>query len=306
MTILLTGVTGFAGRSVAAYFLDRGYRVIGASRRAPDDHRIEFRPVSSIDRYTCWSDALKDVDVIVHLAGRAHQMRESVDSHHFYFETNLDGTLNFATQAAEAGIKKFIFISTIKAMLSDAHEEALTEAFPCNPIEPYGMSKLKAEIELHKISQKYGMALVILRPPLMYGPGVKGNMASLIRLVRRLPLLPLGGLTNRRSLLGVKNFASAIEAVMNTEVANGKTYLLSDGEEISTSELVKRLTEVFNPACKIMSLPPLFWKIGAKIPGLAPKLARLSGSLPIDSSLITKETGWNAPFLMQEQLKEML
>lgn len=305
-TILMTGVTGFAGKSIAAYFLERGYKVIGASRQQPDDERIEFRPISKLDRYTFWDEALKGIDVVVHLAGRAHQMRETSDEQYLYYETNVEGTVNLATQAAKAGVKKFIYISSIKAMLGTAHEEPLTEGFVCNPTEPYGLSKYKAEIELHKIARTQGLPTVILRPPLIYGPDVKGNMASLIGLVRKMPFLPLGGLANRRSLLGVKNFASAIETVMNSDVANGKTYLLSDGEEISTSELVSRLASVFNPDCRIVALPAWVWKIALKLPLFGLKVAKLAGSLPVDSSLITRETGWKPPYTMIEQLSSIV
>lgn len=301
--ILMTGVTGFAGKSVAPYFVEQGYRVISVGRRNPGLKGVEFISVSKIDRYTHWEMALKGVDVIVHLAGRAHQLNESPDDLHLYYETNVEGSVNLAEQAAQAGIKKFVFISSTKAMLGDACEEALTENFVCNPSEPYGISKLKAEIELKKISEKSGMKLVILRTPLIYGPGVKGNLASLISLIRKLPGLPLGGIKNRRSLLGVMNLASAIETVINSEAADGKTFLVSDGEEISTSELVTRLVSIFNPSCRIFSLPEWVWKIAARIPFLESRVARLTGSLPIDSSFLTRETGWKAPYPMLEQLK---
>lgn len=179
---------------MAPFLLECGYHVISAGRRSPAIDGLDFAPISKIDRYTHWEAVLADVEVVVHLAGRAHQMNESAEEQHLYYETNVEGTTNLAKQAASAGVKKFVFVSSIKAMLSSSHDEALTEEFHCNPLEPYGLSKLKAEIELGKISESTGMKLVILRPPLIYGPGVKGNLASLIRLVRRTPVLPLGGI----------------------------------------------------------------------------------------------------------------
>jgi nucleoside-diphosphate-sugar epimerase len=300
--ILMTGVTGFVGKTVAPFLVERGHIIVCAGRNSPEIQGVEFSAVSKIDRYTQWKTSLTGVDAVVHLAGRAHQMNDSAEEQHLYYETNVEGTVNLAQQAAAAGVEKFVFISSIKAMLSSSHDVALTESFPCNPLEPYGMSKLKAEIELRKISETTGMKVVILRPPLVYGPGVKGNLASLVRLVHRLPALPLGGISNRRSLLGVKNLASAIEAVLISSAADGRTYLVSDGEEISTSELVARLAEVYNPSCRIWALPSIFWKIAGRLPGLTLKVARLTGSLPIDSSLITREIGWKAPFSMREQL----
>jgi len=301
--ILITGISGFVGQSVAPFFVERGYDVVGAGRQEFSCDGVKFVPISRIDRYTHWGEALKGIEVVIHLAGRAHRMKESPEEHHLYYEVNLEGTINLAEQAIKAGVKKFVFISSIKAMISDAHNEPLTESFPCNPLEPYGLSKLKAEIELLKLSQNSDMKVVILRPPLIYGPGVKGNLASLIRLVRRLPVLPLGGIHNRRSLLGVKNLASAMETVINSDIANGKTYLITDGEEISTSELVRRLSIVFNPDCRIVAIPQWLWRVGECIPFVKHKVVRLTGSLPLDSTLFISETGWQAPFSMVEQLK---
>ncbi|EKD81973.1 MAG: NAD-dependent epimerase/dehydratase [uncultured bacterium] len=304
-TILVTGASGFAGSNLSSWLLDRGYRVIAPGRVPPVDSRLEFYQLSRIDRYTFWDDVMNGVDVVVHLAGRAHQLHDSSDTHHLYFETNVEGTVNLALQAARHGVRRFIFISSIKAMISDASEIALSEKTPCHPLEPYGISKLKAEIELRKISADTGMQLVILRPPLIYGPGVKGNFASLQRLVQKLNVLPLGGLTNRRSLLAVKNLASAIETAFLCDKTIGKTYLISDGEEISTSELSARLAAVFNPTCRIVSLPRWVWKLGSRLPIIAHKLVRLDGSLPVDSSLFVTDTGWQPVVNMQEQLLEM-
>lgn len=300
--VLITGVNGFVGQSVAPFLVERGYAVVGAGRSAFVAAGVEFVSIAKIDGFTDWSEALKNVDVVVHLAGRAHKMNETAEERHLYHETNVVGTLNLAKQALRAGVKKFVFISSIKAMLSDAHEEALTESFVCKPLEPYGLSKLEAEMELLKICQATGMKVVILRPPLIYGPGVKGNLASLIQLVRRLPILPLGGIRNRRSLLGVKNLASAIEAVIVGDGADGGVFLVSDGEDISTSELVQRFAEVYNPSCRIFALPAVLWRIMGALPFFAPRVARLTGSLPVDSSLFRQKTGWKAPFKMVEQL----
>jgi nucleoside-diphosphate-sugar epimerase len=301
--ILLTGINGFVGHSVAPFFVERGYEVIGAGRREFKCDGVRFVPVSRIDRYTHWGAALNGVDVVVHLAGRAHRMKESPEEQHLYYETNVEGSVNLAEQAIKAGVKKFIFISSIKAMFSGACEEPLVESLPCRPHEPYGLSKLKAELELQKMTEKTAMKLVILRPPLIYGPGVKGNLASLIKIIRRMPVLPFGGIANRRSLLGVKNFASAMEVAIQSEAVNGKTYLIADGEEITTTELVRRLIGVFNPSARLIDIPGWIWRAGCAIPWLSEKIARLTGSLPVDATLFTRDTGWKAPFSMMEQLR---
>ncbi|MDD3148379.1 MAG: NAD-dependent epimerase/dehydratase family protein [Candidatus Riflebacteria bacterium] len=301
--ILITGVNGFVGHSVAPFFAQRGYEVIGAGRRELKCEGVRAVAVSRIDRYTHWGDALADVDVVIHLAGRAHKMNESPVDHHLYYETNVEGTVNLAEQAVKAGVKKFVFISSIKAMFSGACEEPLVESLPCRPHEPYGISKLKAEYELQKLSEKTYMKLIILRPPLIYGPGVKGNLSSLIKIIRHLPLLPFGGITNRRSLLGVKNLASAIDAVIQSDQADNKTFLVADGEDISTSELVKRLAEVFNPSARLIDLPGWLWHLANNLPLLSEKISRLTGSLTVNAAFLTQVTGWRAPFSMIEQLK---
>jgi len=303
--ILMTGTTGFAGRAVAAWFLERGFQILGPGRRAAEDSRIEFVPMSRLDRFTHWQEMLAGVDYVVHLAARAHQMSDGPEADNLYFEINTEATENLARQASAAGVRHFVFVSTSKAMISTSTDVPLVESMQCNPQEPYGISKYKAEIELARISSEAGMPFTVLRPPLMYGPGVKGNMATLIRLIKMLRWVPLGGINNRRSLLAVKNLASAVATVLENPAAFGKTYLVSDGEQISTSDLARRLIDVFHPSAKLISLPEFFWKSMARVPYLAARFDRLSGSLPLDSSLIESETGWKPPFTMVQQLVEM-
>ncbi len=303
--IMITGTTGFAGRAVAAWFLNHGFQVSGPGRRAAEDRRIEFVPISEIDSRTSWHEALAGADYVIHLAARAHQMGDGPEADSLYFQTNTEATENLARQAAAAGIRHFVFISSTKAMITTSTDVALKETMPCNPQDPYGLSKYKAELELASISADTGMPVTVLRPPLMYGPGVKGNMATLIRLIKALRWVPLGGINNRRSLLAVNNLASAIATVLGNRVAFGKTYLVSDGEQISTSDLARRLIEVFKPSSTLISMPTLFWKIMSRLPFLSAKFDRLTGSLAVDSSLLENETGWKPPFTMIQQLMEM-
>ncbi|GAB4284754.1 MAG: SDR family oxidoreductase [Candidatus Rifleibacteriota bacterium] len=305
-TVLITGVTGFAGRYLAGYLLDQGWHVIGASRRRPSNERIEYFPISNLDAYTDWEPALSKSDFVVHLAGRVHQMRDKPENTHLYFENNVDAAINLANQAVEAGITKFVFASSVKAMGEGGDSLIYNENTVCRPEDAYGRSKLKAEIELEKISRQKGLPVVILRLPLMYGPKVKGNMATLVRLVKKLPVLPLGGLKNRRSFLGLRNFSSAVRTVLESERVNTGTYMLSDGEAISTSELIDRMIDVFAAGCRNIALPRVFWKIIEKIPFAAPRVRRLSGSLAVDSSAFEREFNWRPPATMQEQFREML
>lgn len=304
-TVLITGVTGFSGRYLADFLLRQGYRVIGACRKMPSDSRIEFFQISNLDGYTHWEPALQQVGAVIHLAARVHQMRDRPENEHLYFSTNVDATISLAQQAAAVGVGKFIYASSVKAMGEGGDGLIYDEKTVCRPEDAHGRSKFKAEVELEKISVKSGLPVVILRPPLMYGPGVKGNMAGLIRLVRRLPFLPLAGIENRRSFLGVGNFAAAVQAVLESERVDSGTYLLSDGESISTSELVNRMIEVFSPGCRNIALPQWFWKIMRRVPLAKARVERLTGSLAVDSSAFCRDLGWVPPFTMQKQFEEM-
>jgi len=304
-TVLITGVTGFAGSYLADYLLNRGYRVIGATRSPLNDSRIEEYRISSLDRYTEWGPALSKADFVVHLAGRAHKMKDKPENQHLYFEINVDATVNLAQQAAAARVGKFVFASSVKAMGEGGAGVIYSEESGCFPEDAYGRSKLKAEMELQKISAENQMSAVILRPPLMYGPGVKGNMDSLIRLIKRLPVVPLGGLHNRRSFLALHNFSSAVEATLVSSEINRGVYLLSDGEAISTSELVNRMIKVFSPGCRNLELSEKFWRKMSILPFAGSKLKRLTGSLEVDSRAFCRELGWQPPVSMMEQFSEM-
>lgn len=302
---MLTGVTGFAGRFLADYLLDRGYQVIGASRKPPENPKIEFFQISNLDKETNWRPALEKADYVIHLAARVHQMNEAPGNEHLYFENNVDATLNLATQSAAAGIKKFIFVSSIKAVTGGDTETAINEATHCQPFDIYGCTKLKAEQELEKLSKRVDLPIVILRPPLMYGPGVKGNMASLIKIAKRVPALPLAGINNRRNFLGITNFSSAIEAIINSEKVPQNVYLISDGETISTSELIKRIAKVFNPACRVFPLPGIVWSILRRTPFVKKRLSKLTDSLEMDSSAFCKDLDWTPPLSMIEELMKI-
>ncbi len=304
--ILITGVTGFAGRAVAAWLLKKGYKVVGSSRMEISHAGFPVFSVLDLKEQTDWKSALEDVEVVVHLAARAHQMADGQDAAILYHEANVIGTEVLAMQAAEAGVRHFICISSTKAVITTSTCEILSEDTPCKPLDPYGVAKYQAELAVAKIACETGMAYTVLRPPLMYGPEVKGNMASLISLIRRLPFLPLGGISNSRSLLAVKNLASIIETVILNEKAYGKTYMISDGEKISTSELARILAEVFNPRCHIINMPGFFWNAFRKLPLICERVDRLTGSLAVDSSLIERELGWKPVVSMEEQLQEML
>jgi UDP-glucose 4-epimerase len=303
--VLITGVSGFAGRSLAPYLISRGFAVAGASRTDPGIKNIEFHALRDLKDGFDWSQILADVDYVVHLANRAHKMDDKPEHEHLYFKVNVDATLNLARQAADNGVKKFIYISSIKAAGEETDNRSITENTLCSPSDAYGRSKLQAEQQLEKLAAGKDMAVIALRPPLMYGPGVKGNMASLIKLVKKMPILPLGGINNRRSFIGISNFSAAIDAVLRFEDSNSGTYYISDGETISTTELVNLLIKVFSPATRNLAFPASFWYYLNKMPFVRVKARRLTGSLEVDSSKFCRDFKWSAPFSMLDQLKEI-
>jgi nucleoside-diphosphate-sugar epimerase len=303
--VLITGVSGFVGVRLAKYLLNNGYKVIGASRTDPQIDNVEFCPIGDLKDGFDWAQLLNGVDYVVHLANRAHKMNDKPENEYLYFKVNVDATLNLARQAAEQKVKKFIFVSSVKAAGEGTDEKSLSEIMSSSPADAYGRSKLQAEQQLEKLAAESDMSVVSLRPPLMYGPGVKGNMASLIKMVKKMPILPLGGIKNRRSFIGISNFSSAIAAVLSCEKQITGMYYISDGNAISTSELVDLLIKVFSPATRNLVLPGAFWYYLNKIPLLKEKTRRLTGSLEVDCSKFCRDFNWSAPYSMLEQLKEI-
>jgi nucleoside-diphosphate-sugar epimerase len=303
--VLITGISGFVGVRLAKYLLNNGYKVIGASRTDPQIDNVKFYPIVDLIEAFDWAQMLNGVDYVVHLANRAHKMNDKPENEYLYFKVNVDATLNLARQAAEQKVKKFIFVSSVKAAGEGTDEKSLSEIMPSSPADAYGRSKLQAEQQLEKLAADSDMSVVSLRPPLMYGPGVKGNMASLIKMVKKMPILPLGGIKNRRSFIGISNFSSAIAAVLSCEKQITGMYYISDGNAISTSELVDLLIKVFSPATRNLVLPGAFWYYLNKIPLLKEKTRRLTGSLEVDCSKFCQDFNWSAPYSMLEQLKEI-
>ncbi|MGM0601666.1 MAG: NAD-dependent epimerase/dehydratase family protein, partial [Candidatus Rifleibacteriota bacterium] len=280
--VLITGISGFAGNHLARHLIRNDFKVIGASRTDPQIDNVKFYPIGDLKDGFDWPQILSGVDYVVHLANRAHKMNDRPENEHLYFKINVDATLNLARQAAGQGVKKFVFISSVKAAGEETDEKSLSENMPCTPSDAYGRSKLQAEQQLEKLAVRSDMAVVSLRPPLMYGPGVKGNMASLIKLVKTMPILPLGGIKNRRSFIGIGNFSSAIEAVIMCEKQVSGIYYISDDMTVSTSKLVDLLIKAFSPSTRNLALPESFWYYLNKIPLIKEKTRRLTGSLEVD------------------------
>ncbi|MDY6781614.1 MAG: NAD-dependent epimerase/dehydratase family protein [Cyanobacteriota bacterium] len=318
-TVLVTGATGFIASHLLPVLHEQGWRVIAALRRPfPSPPPIPWVEVvvGEIDGETSWQKALEGVDAVVHLAARAHILRdedEAAESEAEFMRVNREGTANLVRCAIAAGVGHFVFVSSIGAMAT-LSSQRLTEASPCRPDTPYGRSKLQAEQVLRRLAQGSGMTWTILRPTLVYGAGNPGNMEQLIAWVRSGLPLPLAGVDNCRSFVYAGNVADAIARCLTHPQAANQTFLLSDGQDISTPQLIRLLAKGANVPCRLVSVPPkaLRWlgkggdllerAIGRSVPLNTARCDRLLGSLTVDSSRIRTVLHWQPPFSLEEGL----
>ena len=299
-SVLVTGASGFIGRALCGRLTAAGHTVRPAVRRRsglPDEV-----VVGDIGPSTDWRTALEGSDVVVHLAARVHVARESAQNAlALYREINTGATLNLARQAAQAGVTRFVFISTIKVN-GDGRDEPYREIDGPAPMDAYARSKWEAEQGLHGIAQETGMEVVVLRPPLVYGPGVKANFLRLLRMVERGWPLPLGSIRNRRSLLYLGNFVDAIRLCVEHPAAAGQTFLLDDGEAISTPDLICAMGRAMGRPVHLLAVPVEVLKFVGALLGKREVVTRLTGSLYVDSSAIRARLGWTPPFSMEAGL----
>ena len=306
MRVLVTGANGFVGRVLCRHLADKGHLVRGAVRvvdgRFPPG--AEPAAVGDIGPATDWRPFLAEVDAVVHLAARVHVMHDSApDPLAEFRRINTQGALNLARQAVAAGVKRFVFVSSIKVM-GEGRDAPYTEADALEPNDPYAVSKREAEEGLRALAAATGLEIVILRPPLVFGPGVGANFLRLVRWVRGGVPLPFGAVRNRRSLVYVGNLADAIGLSLEHPAAAGRVFLVSDGEDVSTVELVIRLAGAMGCRPRLFSVPPpiLAW-LGRAL-GRSAEMDRLLGSLCVDSSLLRRTLAWSPPFSLDNGLRE--
>ena len=318
--VLVTGSGGFIGAKLCDELIARGKHVCGATRarceepkgaldRTPSNHashgssRFKTVEVGNIGEGADWTEALEGVDAVVHLAARAHILREfALDLLAEFRKINTQGTLTLAEAAARAGVKRFVFLSSVGASGDSSSEAPLTEETPPRPTTPYGLSKWEAEQALQEVESRTGIEVVIIRPPLLYGPRVKGNFLRFVQLIERGVPLPLGGLRNRRSFLGLSNIVDLICCCLEHPEAAGKTFLASDGDDVSTPELIRRIAKALGKSARLLPLPEWLLRFGGAITGKSEDVRRLCGSLQIDSSRVRRVLGWTPPSTMQEEL----
>jgi nucleoside-diphosphate-sugar epimerase len=310
--ILITGATGFVGKALVQRLLadDESRRLVVAVRRGGQRWPEQVLPTvtGDLNPSTDWSIALEGVAVVVHSAARVHVMHDTeADPLTAFRVVNVDGTLNLARQAAAEGVKRFVFISSVKVNgESTPPGRAFTEADPPNPQDAYGQSKHEAEQGLRQLSADTGMEVVIIRPPLVYGPGVKANFAALMRAVQRGMPLPLGAVHNQRSLVALDNLVDFIVTCITHPQAANQAFLVSDGQLLSTTELVRGMAQAAGVSARLLPVPVWALQAGASLLGKDDTAQRLCGNLQVDMSKARSLLGWVPPVSVKEGLRRAM
>ena len=307
--IAVTGATGFVGSALVDKLrtLPR-FHVLAWARRTPMNavSGVQYVQQGDLSPDANWQKDLMGLDALVHTAARVHVMYDTVaDPLTEFRRVNVQGTLNLARQAAAAGVRRFVFLSSIKV---NGEGTALGKPFFANdvpaPLDPYGVSKMEAEKGLLKIAAETGMEVVIIRPPLVYGPGVKANFQSMMRWLARGVPLPLGAIHNRRSLVGLDNLVDLIVTCVNHPAAANQTFLVSDGEDLSTTQLLERMGQALGKTARLIPVPSALLKLGAALVGKPAIAQRLCGSLQVDISKTRQILGWEPPLSVDEGLRK--
>lgn len=303
MRVLVTGANGFVGGALVVRLMRGGHKTIAAVRSNPEPDQTL---VGEISAQTDWSQALSGCDVVVHTAARVHHLRENAaDPLAEFRRVNTAGTLNLACQSVAAGVKRLVFISTIKVHGEVGVEGCSFEAddMPA-PKDPYGVSKHEAEQFLRQVASETGLEVVIIRPPLVYGPRVKGNFASMMSWIARGVPLPLGAVTNnRRSLVALDNLIDLIVTCLDHPAAANQTFLVSDGESVSTTDLLRRLGNAIGKPARLLPVSLVLLRAAATLLGKGDMVQRLLGNLQVDISHTCKTLGWKPPIGVDEGLR---
>lgn len=307
MRVLITGVSGFVGGALACRLLDEGsYRVRGAARRVLSNAPagLELCQSPELEAEADWSELLQDVEVVVHAAARVHMMNDqAADPLSEFRRANTEGTLRIARQAVEAGVRRFVFISSIKV---NGEESPADRPYSADdvvaPVDPYGVSKHEAEQALLALARETGLEVVIIRPVLVYGPGVKANFQSMMRwLDRRLPL-PLGAIHNSRSLVSLDNLVDLIVTCLQHSAAAGQVFLVSDGSPLSTTQLLRRMGLALGKPARLLPIPAVWLQLIARLLGRPAIAQRLCGSLCVDIEKTRRLLGWEPPVTVDEAM----
>jgi nucleoside-diphosphate-sugar epimerase len=298
--VAITGPTGFVGKALIPSLTAAGWDIVPAGRAQVG----EIGPVTDWAAY--FSGLGQGVKSVVHLAARAHVMNDSAaDPLMEYLRVNAHGTCHLAREAARAGVRRLIFVSSVKVM-GEETKEPYSETMAPAPVDPYGVSKLEAEKELGEIARHTGLEVIVLRPPLVYGPGVRANFLALIRGVSRGVPLPLGRVSNRRSMIYVGNLCDAIRAALSSKATPSRleAYFVSDGASISTPQLIRKISGALERKPRLLPVPQAALRLGGALTGKSMAVHRLLSSLEVDDAKIRRELAWTPPFTLEDGLRE--
>ncbi|MGG1946447.1 NAD-dependent epimerase/dehydratase family protein [Trinickia sp. NRRL B-1857] len=307
-TILVTGASGFVGKAVCRQLVREGHTVIGLVRRAGTT-------IDGVSEWVCEGNDFENVDEqwprtlacdsVIHLAARVHVMNEtSVDALPAYRAMNVEGTMRIARAAQRAGARRFVFVSSIKASAECSGGHPISERDRPTPIDAYGISKLEAERSLFEFGRQCDMEIVVVRPPLVYGPGVRANFLQLMRAVARGIPLPLGAIKARRSIVFVENLADAIVHCSSDPRAAGQTFHVADEPDPSVAELATMLAEQLRAPRRVWPIPPAWLRLAGRMTGRSAQVGRLIGELRLDCSHIRNTLDWHPPFTVEQGLRE--
>ena len=306
--VLVTGSNGFVGQGVVARLRDSGYKVRGALRQ---DNRasspLDQCVVGEVNAETDWAEALVGVDTVIHLVARTHATGETRGGDLAdYRPVNVDGTSRLADEAARAGVKRLIFVSSIKVNGERTFDKPFKITDTPAPEDAYGISKWEAERELADVSARTGLETVVVRPPLVYGSGVQGNFARLVALAGKGLPLPFGAVDNRRSLVALPNLVDLLIRCVEAPNAAGQTFLVSDGQAISTPQLIRAVGQAIGTKPSLIPVPIALLHSAGRLTGRSEQVERLCGSLEVDISLTREALDWTPPITLQTALQEMV
>jgi nucleoside-diphosphate-sugar epimerase len=304
MTILVTGASGFIGQHLALSLAAAGHKVIGVVRSGSQSHSqseschdsIELKRIQALDGTTDWSGFLDNVSAIVHCAAVAHGKPGDVSA------VNIDGTLNLASQAASAGVQRFIFLSSI-GVNGNGNSKPYTENDPPYPDNQYAQSKWTAEQALWSLQQDTGMEVVIVRPPLVYGPDAPGNFGTLVRWLAKGIPLPLGAVRNKRSFVALDNLIDLLTVCIDHNDAANQVFLAGDGQDLSTTELLRGVSRAMGKPARLIPVPSSLLMLAATVLGRKAMVQQLLGSLQVDISKARNRLGWQPPLSVEEGFK---